>query len=73
MLGFLPSRSLVVALLTTAATEHSDDPTVTSIRPVLRFDVDAATDEQLRPHLTAIVKSISSRRELHRDNGCGRR
>lgn len=60
MLGFLPSRSLVVALLT-AATEHSDDPTVQVIRPVMRFDVDDATDAQLRPHLTATVASISRR------------
>jgi hypothetical protein len=61
ILGFIPRRSLVVTLLTIAATEHSDDPPVQSIQPVLRFDVDAATDEKLGPHLTATVASISLR------------
>ncbi|WP_410874776.1 DUF4192 domain-containing protein [Nocardia sp. A7] len=59
--GFLPSRSLVVALLTTAS-EHSDHPAVQSIQPMIRFDVDAATDEHLRPHLTATVASIALRK-----------
>ena len=60
MLGFLPSRSLVVTLLT-PATEHSNDPIVQSIGPVIRFDVDAAIDEQFSPRLTATVASISLR------------
>ncbi|MGW5455808.1 DUF4192 domain-containing protein [Nocardia sp. NPDC003979] len=60
MLGFLPTRSLVVTLLT-IVTEHSNDPMVQSIGPVIRYDVDAATDEQFSSHLTDTVATISLR------------
>ncbi|MFI1240331.1 DUF4192 domain-containing protein [Nocardia salmonicida] len=60
MLGFVPTRSLVMALLSTDAIPEGDQ----SIRAVMRFDIDAAADPAEVRHLANVVESVCLRENL---------
>ncbi len=60
MLGFVPTRSLVMALLSTDATPEGDQ----SIRAVMRFDIDDAADLAGIGHLVDVVESVCRRENL---------
>ncbi|MFE9789246.1 DUF4192 domain-containing protein [Nocardia salmonicida] len=60
MLGFVPTRSLVMALLSPDATPERDQ----SIRAVMRFDIDAAADPTGAQHLLNVVESVCLRENL---------
>ncbi|WP_328660229.1 DUF4192 domain-containing protein [Nocardia salmonicida] len=60
MLGFVPTRSLVMALLRTDATPEGAQ----SIRAVMRFDIDVAADPAGVHHLANVVESVCLRENL---------
>ncbi|MGW6697251.1 DUF4192 domain-containing protein [Nocardia sp. NPDC055049] len=60
MLGFVPTRSLVMALLSTDDTPEGAQ----SIRAVMRFDIDAAADLAGVRHLANVVESVCLRENL---------
>ncbi|MFE1595456.1 DUF4192 domain-containing protein [Nocardia sp. NPDC058705] len=60
MLGFVPTRSLVMALLSADATPEGAQ----SIRAVMRFDIDDAADPAGVQHLAAVVEAVCLRENL---------